>query len=32
WIGGGLTLGGVILAQRLRTPLTRTKPVNLRRL
>lgn len=27
WIGGGLTLGGVILAQRLRTPLTRHKPV-----
>lgn len=30
WIGGGLTLGGVILAQRLRTPLTRCKSVNLR--
>lgn len=27
WIGGGLTLGGVILAQRLRTPLTPHKPV-----
>ncbi|PZL89155.1 EamA family transporter [Pantoea sp. ARC270] len=32
WIGGGLTLGGVILAQRLRTPLTRCKSVNLREL
>lgn len=30
WIGGGLTLGGVILAQRLRTPLTRYKSANLR--
>jgi len=30
WIGGGLTLGGVILAQRLRTPLTRRNAVSLR--
>lgn len=29
WIGGGLTLAGVILPQRLRTPLTRRKATNL---
>ncbi|MGG6136409.1 DMT family transporter [Pantoea allii] len=28
WIGGGLTLTGVLLAQRLRRPLTARKPVN----
>ncbi|MGG6177473.1 DMT family transporter [Pantoea allii] len=28
WIGGGLTLTGVLLAQRLRSPLTARKPVN----
>ncbi|TWD40645.1 DMT family transporter [Pantoea sp. SJZ147] len=28
WIGGGLTLTGVLLAQRLRRPLTAHKPVN----
>lgn len=28
WIGGGMTLGGVILAQRLRIPLTRRKAVS----
>ncbi|MGK3141445.1 DMT family transporter [Pantoea sp. C2G6] len=32
WIGGGLTLFGVILAQRLRQPLTRRGAVSLRRL
>lgn len=32
WIGGGLTLFGVILAQRLRTPLSRRKAVSLHRL
>jgi len=27
YIGGGITLFGVLLAQRLRTPLTRRKPL-----
>lgn len=31
WIGGGLTLAGVILAQRLKTPLTSRKPVSVDR-